>query len=256
MQFLWFNVLGPDNGFELRQSIRSVKQNFVGDSDITVMGESPNWYKGHFIPVPKIVRSKVRGHPHRSVHPDRLAFTDTANKMTIATTHPEIQDEFIWMMDDNFLIRPTTLCDLQIPRYDPWYKANRGKQWHALIAATFAALKAKGKPNLQYGTHLPHHFEKQKMAELFELYGYPGNLYLFEILYGNHYRTGEQPYGHNWQGVEYPQFLKRLLKRPRNSAEMETLTSASNVLNYQAVCYCNHVKAWLEAKFPEPSNCE
>ena len=45
-QFLYLNVIGPDNGEELRLSMASVRKNFTGTPSFTVIGEKPNWYTG------------------------------------------------------------------------------------------------------------------------------------------------------------------------------------------------------------------
>lgn len=240
MQFLWFYVQGPENGFELRHSIRSVVQNFAGEAKITVIGERPNWYSGHFIDCSRTYKKK------RS---NRDPFLDTQRKITVASRHPEIDDEFVWIMDDTYLLRSTTIEDLQVPRYDPWFRVRPGREWHRLIKATFDALKKQGKPNLQYGTHLPHHIEKRKLVELFEIYQYPKNLLLWEILYGNHYRTDPVPYGGGWNGVNYHPFLKRFLKRPRNISELDTAASVSHVLNYQSTVFSQQMMGWLSARF-------
>jgi hypothetical protein len=247
MQFLWFYVPGPDNGMELRYSIRSVIQNFGGDAKVTVIGDRPDWYRGHHIPLGR--------HSNRSRR-DRDAFLDTQRKIVHASTHPEIEDEFVWIMDDVYLLQPVTIDDLKTPRYDPWYRVKSVKEWHRLIATTFSALKQNGKTQLQYGTHLPHHVEKQRLIELFRIYDYPKNLYLWEILYGNHYRSGARPYGGNWEGVEYPYFLKRILGRPRKITDIESATSASHVLNYQAPCWCRFMKEFLGSKFPTKTEFE
>lgn len=250
MQFVWFYVPGPENGFELRHSIRSVKQNFVGDSHITVIGDRPEWYTGHMISVPK-VKPRLR-HRH-----DRDAFLDTQNKAVVASMHQEIQDEFVWLADDNFLLRPTTIEELQVPRFDPWWKPTTRKEWHRLIVVTLKALQNHQKSVLQYGTHLPHHIEKQKLAELFRIYDYPRHLFLWEILYANHWKTGGVPYGGTpWQGVQYPHFLRRLLKRPRNAAELDAIAQVSSVLNYQSGCFGPVMKNWLARRFPTKAECE
>jgi hypothetical protein len=245
MQFLYFYILGPDNGEELRYSIRSVVQNFQGEARITIIGERPNWYNGHFIPLP----SKKRRN-------ERDAFLDTQRKVVVASTHHEIDDEFAWIMDDVYILQPVTIEDLKQPRVDPWYRVKSNKLWHRLIANTFAALKANGKPNHQYATHLPHHFEKQKLVELFRHYDYPKNLYIFENLYGNHFRIDPCPYGATWEGVQYPQFLRRILSRPRRISEIEAATSGAFVLNYQASVYSKFMKQFLESKFPTKTEFE
>lgn len=248
MQFLWFYIAGPENGFELRHSIRSVIQNFSGDAKITVIGERPNWYRGHFIECSRTYVRKRR---------DRDPFLDTQKKIVTASQHPEIDDEFVWIMDDTYLLQPTTIEDLQVPRYDPWFKNRSNREWHRLIRSTFDALKKNGKPNLQYGTHLPHHIEKQKLVELFSIYQYgPKNLLLWEILFCNHYKTNAVPYGGNWEGVAYPQFLRRLLRRPKSIQELDEISKSSHVLNYQSNCFGPIIKSWLSLKFPSASDSE
>lgn len=268
MQFLYFYVPGPDNGTELRCSIRSVEQNFVGETHITVIGDKPDWFKGHHIPLAPVpgktqigVTAAFRHRPakpiYRTIPEQTRQFRDTQNKIFTAVNHPEIHDEFVHIMDDVFLLRPTTIEELMVPRIDPWYKPLRTTPWHKNIWETFMALRAKGKPELQYGTHLPHHFIKGWLQELFLLYEYPRKLLLFEILYGNHFRTDPIPYGGTpWNGVQYPQFLKRILKRPKNMAEMDSIVSQSAALNWQAPVYNPQMKTWLENRFPIPSSVE
>lgn len=246
MQFVWLYVHGPDNGFELRHSIRSVIQNFDGEAKVMVIGDKPDWYTGPYIHVDRMRRRGV---------PQRAAFLDTQNKIVIASNHPEIDDEFVWIMDDVYLINRTTTGDLSVPRYDPWYQSGR-TEWHRRISATFQALRSKGRPNMQAGTHLPHVFRKQKLVECFREYDYPRHLYLFEILYFNHYNDTAIPYGENLNGVQYPQFLRRLLKRPRREADLDATAFHSNVLNYQSTCLCNVMKKWLQKRFPVKSEFE
>ena len=255
MQFVYLYVQGPENGYELRHSIRSVYRHFEGSAPrITIVGERPSWYSGHHIEVPRAPQAL----PRRPRGPAAKlgANIDTANKITVCSQHPEIDETFIWMMDDQYLLRPTTVEDLLIPRYDPWWRPRVHRQWHRLIQATFHALKAHGKPNYQVGTHLPHVFEKSKLCECFQLYNYPRSLLLFEVLYGNHWREGFIPYGNEFDGVQYPPFLRQLLKRPRSAGEMDTETAASNVLNYQSMCFCPVMRNWLGTRFPEPTEVE
>lgn len=248
MQFLWFYIPGPENGFELRHSIRSVIQNFSGTAKVTVIGERPNWYRGHFIECGRTYRHKRR---------DRDPFLDTQNKIIVASQHPEIDEEFVWLADDVFFAQPVTIEDLKVPRFDPWFRVRSNREWHRLINATFSVLKAKGKTALQYGTHLPHFCEKQKLVELFQIYNYgPKNLLLWEILMVNHFRTGGIPYGGNWEGVSYPYFLKRLLRRPRSSNQMMEEIGNASVVNWQSNVFSQAAKDWLSMTFPEAAGSE
>ena len=241
-QFVFLNILGPDNGEELRLSMASVRKNFTGTPSFTVIGEKPDWYSGHHIPVNRLTKMREL--------PGRIAFRDTQAKIMLAASHPEIDEEFVWMMDDQFFLKPTSIEDLRVFRYDPWYRVNSKREWHRLIKLTFGALAANGRGNFQAGTHLPHVFEKAKLQQMFAEYGFPNNLYLFEILYENHWQLDRTPipYGGNWQGVQYPQFLRRLL-RPLMIRQLNEIDA--NVLNYQSNVWKAPMRDWLRGQFTE-----
>jgi len=241
-QFVYLNIVGPDNGEELRLSMASVRKNFIGDPEFTVIGEKPSWYDGHYIPANRLTKMREL--------PGRMAFRDTQAKIMHAASHPEIDEEFVWMMDDQFFLKSTSLEDLKVFRYDPWYRTNSKREWHRLIKMTFGALAANGRGNFQAGTHLPHVFEKEKLRQMFDEYGFPNNLYLFEILYENHWQLDRTPipYGGNWQGIQYPQFLKRLL-RPLMIRQLNEIDA--NVLNYQSNVWRPTMRDWLRGQFTE-----
>lgn len=239
-QFVYFYVQAPDNGEELRLSIASVRKNFVGEPSFIVIGEKPPWYDGKHIPLKQF--TGIRDNPAR------MPFRDTQHKIMHAVSSDLINEEFVWIMDDCYMLKPTTLDEMKVPRYDPWYKINVKATWHQIIRITFAALGKQGKSQLQYGTHLPHVFTKTNLRSLFDMYGFPGQLCLFEILYGNtfHNPKAAVPYGANWQGVEYPMFLKRLLS-PMTRQQLENVDA--NFLNYQAKVWNTTTKLWLRQRF-------
>ena len=241
-QFVWFYVLGPNNGEELALSIRSIQKNFAGTAEITVIGDKPAWYGGHYIPLQKFSGIKD--------HKNRMAYRDTQHKLVTCVADSEIDEEFVWMMDDCFMLKPTTIEDMRIQRYDPWYKVSMKSTWHKLIGDTFGVLRKNGKPTLQYGTHLPHVFTKTNLLDMFQRYQYPRNLYLFEILYGNNYRNQDEalPYSGIFNEIEYPSFLVRHLT-PQKLDQLE-LTD-SNFLNYQSPCWNQTMKTWVEQRLSE-----
>lgn len=238
-QFVYFYIPATGNGDELRLSIMSVRKHFVGDPSFVVIGDKPSWYDGPHIPLKRF--TEIRDQK------ERMPFRDTQHKIFTCASHPEIDEEFVWIMDDNWMLKPTTLQDMKIPRYDPWYKTKTSAPWHKLIRDTFTVLRQHGKPNLQYGTHLPHVFEKSKLLDMFQVYGFPKNLYLFEILYGNTYRNQSEavPYGGRFNDIEYPKFLARHL-RPLKLKEMELVNA--NFMNCPAVCWNKNLKYWLDRK--------
>ena len=234
--FVYFYVPGADNGDELRLSIRSVLQYVDREAAVTVIGDKPDWYTGHWIRCPRI--KATRGESF-----GKQAFRDTHHKIQVAALHPDIPERFCWIMDDTFFLRPTTIDDLSIGRHDAGWKPppGGGSAWHRLISRTFSVLRAAGYPNLQYGTHLPHVFEKSKLLQMFEEFNFRNNLLLFEILYGNRWRVSDTT--HNG-------FLSRWLNVP-SAAQLDGLQE--HVLNYLSGVWRPTVAQWLHRKFPDPS---
>jgi hypothetical protein len=236
MQFVWFWIPSLDNGQELRLSMRSVVKHFQGEVKTTVIGDRPSWYRGHHIPCPRIPRNKRE---RSDSHP----FRDTANKIVVAANHPEIDESFVWIMDDVYLLRQTSFEDLNTPRFDPWYRENRRREWHRLISATFSALKEKGYPNRQAGTHLPHLFLKTNLKQMFEEFDFLKRLLLFEILYSNRFHK---------DAIPHPPFLVRYQRQP-TMQQLNQAAEVSNVLNYVGNCWRTTLRNWVQSRFPEPT---
>ena len=236
--FLYFYIPGPDNGEELKLSIRSIEKYVDPKAHVTVLGDRPRWYTGHHIHCPSV--RHARGDPV-----NRTPFRDTHAKIMVAARHTEIPERFCWIMDDTYFLRPTTLEDLSIGRDDQWWKPPRGgSEWHRLISRTHSALKAKGYPTKQYGTHLPHVFEKPKLLQMFEEFNFGNNLLLFEVLYGNRWYVSD---------TTYVGFLKRWLTVP-NATQLNGMEE--HVLNYVSSVWRTTMKNWLHEKFPDRSRFE
>ncbi|MFN9292830.1 MAG: hypothetical protein ACK6EB_32540, partial [Planctomyces sp.] len=88
LQFVWPYWHAGASGDEIRWSIRSVEQHYEGKALCTIVGDRPPWWRGHVIDCPRIGPTANRG------------FRDMLSKMHTIATHPEIQSEFVWMMDD------------------------------------------------------------------------------------------------------------------------------------------------------------
>lgn len=235
LQFVWFYVPAPDNGMELRLSMASVARHFTGIPKFVVIGERPSWYDGHFIPLPRKTIREVENF-------DVLPFRDTQNKLVHAVSSSEVDQKFCWIMDDVFLLKPTSIEDLETPRIDPWYRAGT-REWHRRIGDTFGALKNNGYTTHQYATHLPHVFEKPKLQQMFDEFDYPNRLLIFENLYGNMFRKDPIP---------YTGFLRRLLRLSAGSsaARMVLLDGIQeNVLNYQATVWNKVMSDWMQERF-------
>ena len=232
-QFVWPYFHGAASGDELRWSVRSVEAFFQGPTKITIVGDRPPWYRGHVIDQPRIGPCANRG------------FRDMLAKMQTMGTHPEIDREFVWMMDDIYFLRPVSWDDLETPRAYPWAR-DKSNQWQRRKYQSMEALRARGKPQHDYATHLPHTVEQAKLAALFEEYDLRNNTLLWEVLYGNHYRP--TPYGCS-------PFFARLQQR-YTLEDLQRVTEGASVCNHLAQLWTPEMRAFLAGLLPQPASSE
>lgn len=221
-QFVWMHKHAVNNSEELRMSIWSVLRFVDENAHITIVGDRPKWYRGHHIPpFGKPVIDRI----------SRMPYRNTQAKMLHICASTEIDERFVWMMDDQIFMQPTSVSQIAVPRYDPWYKKNRNNEWNKILYETFTVLSSLGKPNIQYATHLPHVFEKSKMLESLRLSGAPKRLTTFENMYGNFWYSDPEP---------YTGFLLRLKDEAQAS---EIKTSNCHVLNYYETAWGEKIRS-------------
>jgi hypothetical protein len=167
------------------------------------------------------------------------------NKMWTMATHPQIDSEFVWMMDDVYLLKPVTWDDLDTPRAWRWHES-RGNSWQRRKTNTMRALAGRGKTQYDFATHLPHTVEKQKLRDLFDVYQLKQNTMLWEVLYGNEYR--QKPWGTR------PFFAR--LSDARNPQDIERATTGASVMNHLAQCWTPAMRRFLEDRLPQPAQGE
>ena len=232
-QFVWPYFHGAASGDELRWSVRSVETFFEGPVKTTIVGDRPPWYRGHVIDQPRIAPCANRG------------FRDMLTKMQVMATHPEIDREFVWMMDDVYFLKPVGWNDLETPRAYPWAR-DRSNQWQRRKYQSMEALRQRGKPQHDYATHLPHTVEQSKLAALFAEYDLQNNTLLWEVLYGNHYRG--TPYG-------CKPFFARLQQR-YTLDDLQRVTEGASVCNHLAQLWTPEMRQFLAGLLPQPASSE
>lgn len=226
--FVWLHKNGPDDSAELALSIDSVLRFVDPRAKITVIGDRPGWYRGHHLPSTPAQIKDI---------PARMPFRDTQWKIMQAARSAEISDQFVWMMDDQFFLRPTPVRQVTRHWFDPWFRMGV-RTWHNLIRVTFQHLKQRGKSTLQTATHLPHVFQKHLLEDMFRVYGYPERLLLFEVCYANHWRKPET-------AVAYTGFLKRI---PQCLPKTELEKISEHVLNYYCDAWGPVMRQFLEER--------
>jgi hypothetical protein len=226
-QFVWPYWHGGANGDEIRFSVRSVETFFDGPVKCTIVGDRPPWYHGHVIHQPRIPLTSNHG------------FRDMLAKMWTMATHPEIDSEFVWMMDDIYLLRPVTWDDLDTPRAYPW-REDLSNSWQRRKSNTMRMLRERGRSNHDYATHLPHTVEKAKLRQVYDEYDMRQNCVLWEVVYGNTFRG--RPYS------VHP-FFARIMQN-YTTEQLEQVTAGASVLNHLATCWTPAMRAFLENRLP------
>jgi hypothetical protein len=232
-QFVWPYWHGGANGDEIRFSVRSVETFFQGPVKCTIVGDRPPWYTGHVIPQARIPMTSNHG------------FRDMLAKMWTMATHPEIDSDFVWMMDDIYLLKPVTWDDLEMARAYPW-REDQSNSWQRRKSNTMRALRDRGRPNHDYATHLPHTVEKAKLRQVYEDFDLHQNCMLWEVVYGNTFRG--RPYS------VHPFFAR--IMQPMDVEQLQQVTAGASVLNHLATGWTPAMRAFLQSLLPEPTQSE
>lgn len=152
---------------ELRYSIRSIVKN-LPESRIWLVGYKPDWYVGGFIEAEDI-GSK---------------FTNIFNAMKVAANDKRISNNFIFMNDDFFLLKPIK----RIPRLhggrliDKIQEYRRltdgGGTYVSLLSKTYKKLVMAGIADpIDYDIHVPMYFNKKNLDLVIDGATLPRSMY-------------------------------------------------------------------------------
>lgn len=240
LQFVWCYLHRAAALDELRYSMRSVQANYQGKCSFLVIGDKPPWYDGPWIKQPRKLQGKGF----------RVGLRDMLSKMDTLSRHPDVADEFVWMMDDVFMVRSTSKAELMTPRagidlagYD-----NDGNAWRSIKINTAKRLIRNGFRALDFGTHLPHYVRKSELLELFQTWKPLEHVFLWEVAYKNTFAHGHKP-------KPATPFLRRVGTRLRLD-QYDRIAKRSNFVNIMAKGWKHRLRNWLRDRFPEPHDGE
>ena len=231
LQYVWIYWHGGAVGDEIRFSVRSVEHFSMDPVRITIIGDCPPWYTGHFISKPK--------HTHGD------AITDMFSKMILASEHPEIGEHCVWMMDDVYFTKPFQAGEVMCPRAVR-RRDGSGNPWQKLKAETCRLLSDMGYSDWDFATHGPHYFRKSELSELISRFNLKSRTLIWEILYGNVYRPSPLR--------SYP-WLTRITKKV-TELEFERAISSASVLNHSSAAWSQGLRNGLMNLLSFPASCE
>ena len=172
-------IEGEDQFCELKYAIRSIEKNFKEDFRIVLVGDCPQW----------IHPSSVLYISHKRHTGVFSKVEDSVNKMKFIIDHTQISDPFIYWYDDIYFLNP---IDINFFKHNVFAlesyktkKENRDYNFGFLQWNTFDALKEQypDAEILNYETHLPRLFFKDKMRTIINDYNPYENKLLLNTLY-------------------------------------------------------------------------
>lgn len=173
---------------DLKYSLRSVEENWLGQFRVTIVGDKPKGL-GEFWHVPHVRAADQR-------YPKAL---DSVRKMEAIIAAKHIQDGFVYMYDDTYLLRPmdamyirqrVAKCEMALD----FHINGSGRKHNVALSDTVKALRDAGFKRIwNYETHTPRFFEKRKMQEVIDTYKPGENRLLLATLYFNHHFKHQEP---------------------------------------------------------------
>jgi hypothetical protein len=228
MHFVYICRSGDNE--ELRYSIRSVINSFP-DSTIWVVGGRPDWYCGNYIEVDQ----------------DKNTYTNAINNLKEICSSLEIDEDFILMNDDFFIINKidtigyfyggTLLEKISL------YKDLTGSSSYIdkLVTTSNRLNKCKIEYPLDYELHVPFPMNKQKLSKVLN----KNHRFLYRSIYGNLFSVG----GSKIEDVKiYDRtgLIKKSFDYHNSYTDFLSTTDSS----------FNMIEPVLKEKFPNKSYCE
>jgi len=135
----------PHNGIELLYALRSIEKHLPG-SEVVVIGEAPNWYKGE-----SINQKDFTGRKQYSIYQKLLKIAEQT-------------DEFIYWNDDHFLLKPTEIKDWHFGLLKEELKNNTTSGYKSVVKKTLDLLPDA----LNFDIHIPIKIDSKKFRNLFQ----------------------------------------------------------------------------------------
>ena len=229
-------------GNELLFALRSWYQNARFPFRITVIGDAEEWMDGENLTLLACPRCSD------------IPSVDTLHKLWTAIESTDVTGLFIWTNDDIYLMNPVGMDHIALPKIlgmlNP--EAYNG-HYRKAMQHTVEMLTESGMPTLNYGTHTPVVFEKQRL-EAFLPADDPKATegVLFTSLYFNQCNT-VHPVRLDWKTDP---FLLPVVSKAPDEKYVERLLQNKVFMNNARSGYSPWLEKFLEKRFPDKSPCE
>ncbi len=221
---------------EIRFSLRSVVKNLEGYGHIYIIGEDPGFLSGPGLTI--------------IPHPDEIgphnADGNIIRKVIRACQIKELSDDFIFINDDNYFIKPMHVADIY-----PFHKGDMNyvdpniytyNYWGRRLGRTRRHLMEHGIVPLHFDHHAPIVFNKAKFPDVVSVFDYATDVGLtIKSLYGSVIYPGAPKMNGEKVAIFKPYTLSQISKFLANA-----LYAANNDKGLN-----DSFKYWLFTQFPE-----
>lgn len=186
---------------ELRYSLRSLKH-FKDLGRVFIVGEKPKWIKN------------IIHIPYKDKYPNNKG-ANIISKIIIACKDKRISDDFLFMADDNYFLKPIKAT--QIKNYYNYDLSNfmftgSNKIWMKCLKNTRKILMKEKRSCYAYETHTPYIINKRKFQSVMHNYDWKNILYPTFSLYFNNTENNPQQIPDNYRAFYGRENMKIDLK--------------------------------------------
>lgn len=229
---------------ELKYALRSIAKNVNNNAKVCIIGAGlPPFVNPETVTL--IECAQVKGMKFAKTY-------DSIEKLKAAIEHPEVPERFIYTYDDTVILQ-------QIPSFEdvPMVAVSHinpekisdmdgSAIWKEVLQNTVGRLKANNLPLLNYETHLPRAFTKEKVKSVIEKFGFQKRPYLFSTLYFNSLEEKDVILL-----LKDAVNLKADIRKPLTPDEIKAEVQGKLFLNYNDAGLNEHLKDYLMEAFSE-----
>lgn len=229
-------------GRELLYALRSWQENVRFGINVVVIGDREAWFS-----------EEITFIEHQRVSDN--AQVDTLAKLRIAVASPEVTGYFIWSNDDIYVMNPVSLPHIALPKVSGKLVPMRFKGLYAEnMKQTAMLLEKNGLPCLNYETHTPVLFDKERLIAMFERFPeLEKGGYLFTSVYYNSHPYPTQPVYLDWKT---DQVLLPVVSQSPDENKVVDILSRKVFMNNTVSGYSSWLEKFLDKCFPVSSDFE
>lgn len=224
---------------EIRFSLRAIEKNLQEYRNIWIVGERPDWLRNiNHIPYPDELINNADG--------------NIARKVLRVCQEEELTDDFLFINDDHFIIKPTIASEIP-----PYHKGDLAKLpeeyfqqafWRGRLFRTKNVLLSKNLTALHFDCHAPIVMNKRRFPEVMSQFDFEKGMgYTMKSLYGNVVYGNSAPRLRGEKVTLFKNYTYEKVKKITVRAQFVAVNNAGLKAGF---------KQWLHEEFPDQSRYE